>query len=275
MQRNIFNKHFFNAYMKKIKHIILIGSGKGGVGKSTVAVNLSISLAKQSNKVGLLDADIYGPSIPKMMGIKEKPKLNNNKKLEPFFKYGIKFMSIGSMIPSEKPIIWRAPMVVNALNQLLRDISWEDLDFLIIDLPPGTGDIQLTLSQNLQISGAIIVSTPQEVALEDVRRAINMFKQVKIEIIGMVQNMSYFEDSKKNKIYLLGENNVVEEAKKQNLNFLGEIPIVKDISFSSDQGKPISTNEKSEVAIKFQEIVNSMKKILAKQTNQETNIEIN
>ena len=261
--------------MKKIKHIILIGSGKGGVGKSTVAVNLSISLAKQSNKVGLLDADIYGPSIPKMMGIKEKPRLNKNKKLEPFFKYGIKFMSIGSMIPSEKPIIWRAPMVVNALNQLLRDISWEDLDFLIIDLPPGTGDIQLTLSQNLQISGAIIVSTPQEVALEDVRRAINMFKQVKIEIIGMVQNMSYFEDAKKNKIYLLGENNVVEEAKKQNLNFLGEIPIVQDISFSSDQGKPISTNEKSEVAIKFQEIVNSMKKILAKQTNQETNIEIN
>ncbi len=261
--------------MKKIKHIILIGSGKGGVGKSTVAVNLSISLAKQSNKVGLLDADIYGPSIPKMMGIKEKPRLNKNKKLEPFFKYGIKFMSIGSMIPSEKPIIWRAPMVVNALNQLLRDISWEDLDFLIIDLPPGTGDIQLTLSQNLQISGAIIVSTPQEVALEDVRRAINMFKQVKIEIIGMVQNMSYFEDAKKNKIYLLGENNVVEEAKKQNLNFLGEIPIVQDISFSSDQGKPISTNEESEVAIKFQEIVNNMKKILAKQPNQETNIEIN
>ena len=261
--------------MKKIKHIILIGSGKGGVGKSTVAVNLSISLAKQSYQVGLLDADIYGPSIPKMMGIKEKPRLNNEKKLEPFFKYGIKFMSIGSLIPSEKPIIWRAPMVVNALNQLLRDISWEDLDFLIIDLPPGTGDIQLTLSQNLQISGAIIVSTPQEVALEDVRRAINMFKQVKIEIIGMVQNMSYFEDSKKNKIYLLGENNVVEEARKQNLNFLGEIPIVQDISFSSDQGKPISTNEKSEVAIKFQEIVNSMKKILAKQTNQETNIEIN
>ena len=261
--------------MEKIKHIILVGSGKGGVGKSTVAVNLSVSLAKQSNKVGLLDADIYGPSIPKMMGIKEKPKLNSNKKLEPFFKYGIKFMSIGSMIPSEKPIIWRAPMVVNALNQLLRDIIWEDLDFLIIDLPPGTGDIQLTLSQNLQISGAIIVSTPQEVALEDVRRAINMFKRVKIEILGIVQNMSYFEDSKKNKIYLLGKNNVVEEAKKQNLNFLGDIPIVQDISFSSDQGKPISTNENSKVATKFQEIVNNMKKILANQTNQETNIETN
>ena len=166
-------------------------------------------------------------------------------------------------------------MVVNALNQLLRDIIWEDLDFLIIDLPPGTGDIQLTLSQNLQISGAIIVSTPQEVALEDVRRAINMFKRVKIEIIGIVQNMSYFEDSKKNKIYLLGKNNVVEEAKKQNLNFLGDIPIVQDISFSSDQGKPISTNENSKVATKFQEIVNNMKKILANQTNQETNIETN
>ena len=261
--------------MKKIKHIILIGSGKGGVGKSTVAVNLSVSLAKQNNKVGLLDADIYGPSIPKMMGVKDKPKLNDDKKIEPFFKYGIKFMSIGSMIPSEKPIIWRAPMVINALNQMLRDITWKDLDYLIIDLPPGTGDIQLTLSQNIQISGAIIVSTPQEVALEDVRRAINMFKQVKVEIIGMIQNMSYFEDSKNNKIYLLGKNNVVEEAKKQNLNFLGEIPIVQDISLTSDEGKPITVNEKSLIAIKFNEIVKKINQILEKQNIHETNVEIN
>tara|TARA_B100000989_G_C19445828_1_gene429445 strand:- start:201 stop:986 length:786 start_codon:yes stop_codon:yes gene_type:complete len=261
--------------MKKIKHIILIGSGKGGVGKSTVAVNLSVTLAKQNNKVGLLDADIYGPSIPKMMGVNEKPKLNSNKKLEPFFKYGIKFMSIGSMIPSEKPIIWRAPMVVNALNQLLRDITWEELDYLIIDLPPGTGDIQLTLSQNLEITGVIIVSTPQEVALEDVRRAINMFRQVKVEIIGIIQNMSYFEDSKENKIYLLGKNNVFKESKKQNLNFLGEIPIVQDISSTSDKGRPISVNESSKVSIKFQEIVNRVRQIIGKQNIQETNIEIN
>ena len=261
--------------MEKVKHIILIGSGKGGVGKSTMAVNLSISLAKQNNKVGLLDADIYGPSIPKMMGIKEKPKLSNDKKLEPFFKYNVKFMSIGFMIPPEKPIIWRAPMVVNAVNQLLRDITWDVLDYLIIDLPPGTGDIQLTLCQNLEISGAIIVSTPQEVALEDVRRAINMFKQVKVEIIGMIQNMSYFEDSEKNKIYLLGKNNVIEEAKKQKLNFLGEIPIVKDISLTSDQGEPITVNEKSKVTIQFQQIANKIKKIIDKQNIQETNIEIN
>ena len=182
--------------MKNIKNVVLVSSGKGGVGKSTVSVNLSIALSKKNLNVGLLDADIYGPSIPKLLGIEGKPSVTKEKKILPFQKFGIKFMSIGNMIPVDKPVVWRAPMVVGALNQLLRDIEWGDLDFLVIDLPPGTGDIQLSLSQNLPLAGAIIVSTPQEVALIDVRRAINMFRKVNVKILGIIENMSYFQNNK-------------------------------------------------------------------------------
>ena len=165
-----------------IKNIVVVGSGKGGVGKSTVSVNLAVSLAKKNLKIGLLDADIYGPSIPKMLGITEKPEVSKNKKILPYEKYGIKSMSIGNMVPQDGSVIWRGAMASNAIRQLVNDVDWDDLDFLILDLPPGTGDIQLSLCQNFSISGAIIVSTPQEISLLDVRKAVNMFKKVKVEI---------------------------------------------------------------------------------------------
>ena len=173
-----------------IKNVVVVASGKGGVGKSTVAVNLSVSLAISKNlKVGLLDADIYGPSIPKMLNIIEKPSANDKKKMLPYNKFSIKSMSIGDMIPNDKAIIWRGVMASSAIRQMLNDVEWGELDFLVIDLPPGTGDIQLSLCQNLMIDGAVIVSTPQQVALLDVRKAINMFEKVNVPILGMIQNM--------------------------------------------------------------------------------------
>jgi ATP-binding protein involved in chromosome partitioning len=241
--------------MKNIQNIVLVSSGKGGVGKSTVSVNLSISLSKKNLKVGLLDADIYGPSIPKLLGIEGKPSLSEDKKILPFQKFGISFMSIGNMIPIDKPVVWRAPMVVGALNQLLKDIEWGDLDFLVIDLPPGTGDIQLSLSQNLPLAGAVIVSTPQEVALIDVRRAINMFKKVNVKILGIIENMSYFQnDVNQEKIFLFGKEGAKNEASKQKIKFLGDIPILEEISRSSDAGKPIAVLDSSPISKKFESI---------------------
>lgn len=242
-----------------IKHILAISSGKGGVGKSTISVNLSISLAKKKFKVGLLDADIYGPSIPTMMNQKDQPKASTKKKILPFCKYGVKFMSIGNMIPEEKPVIWRGAMVVNALNQLLRDIEWGDLDFLIIDLPPGTGDIQLSLSQNLSLSGAIIVSTPQEISLVDVRRAINMFLKVNVKIIGVIQNMSYFQKKISDEpIYIFGKDGAQLMAKKQQINFLGEVPIFEEISSASDSGIPQTTINSSRASHTFDKIAKNV-----------------
>ncbi len=229
--------------MKNIKNIIVVSSGKGGVGKSTVSVNLAISLSKKKLDVGLLDADIFGPSIPKMLGITEKPSLNKEKKILPFEKYGIRSMSIGNLIDDDKPVIWRGAMVIRALNQMLSNIDWGKLDYLIIDLPPGTGDVQLTLSQSLKLKGAIIVSTPQEISLIDVRRAINMFKRVNVKILGFIENMSYFVVNKK-KNYIFGKEGVIEESKKQNITFLGQIPIIPEISSQSDLGKPIILLEK-------------------------------
>ena len=236
-----------------IKNIVVVGSGKGGVGKSTVSLNLAISLAKTNLKIGLLDADIYGPSIPKMLGIKEKPQVSKNKKILPYEKYGIKSMSIGNMVPQDGSVIWRGVMASNAIKQLINDVDWNELDFLILDLPPGTGDIQLSLCQSFSISGAVIVSTPQEISLLDVRKAISMFKKVKVDIIGTIQNMSYFMvNGKKN--FVFGKDGVKKESDKYGFKYLGEVPILQEISQSCDNGEPISASEGNHVAKIFDKI---------------------
>ena len=255
-----------------IKNFIVVASGKGGVGKSTVALNLAVSLAKNKKlKIGLLDADIYGPSVPKMLGIKEKPVASESKKINPYEKFNIKSMSIGNMIPDENAVIWRGVMASNAIRQLLNDVDWGELDFLINDLPPGTGDIQLSLCQNLHISGAVIVSTPQEISLLDVRKAINMFKKVNVPIIGIIQNMSYLEvDKKKN--YIFGKDGVLNESKKQNLNFLGDIPIISEISSACDAGVPVTSNTNALINRIFDEISESILNIVKKSKKFETKI---
>ena len=236
-----------------VKNIIVIGSGKGGVGKSTVTVNLAIALAKKKFNVGLLDADIYGPSIPKMLGIKKKPDVSEKKKIMPYLKYGMKSISIGNMIPDNGAVIWRGAMASSAIKQLYNDVDWGELDYLLIDLPPGTGDIQLSLCQSLSLKGAVIVSTPQEISLIDVRKSINMFRRVNVPILGIVQNMSYFEiEGKKN--YIFGKNGVSSEAKRQNINLLGDIPILPKIAESGDIGKPLTDDQKSEVFMIYEKI---------------------
>ncbi len=220
------------------KFTIAISSAKGGVGKSTFATNLAIALKHIGCKVGLLDADIYGPSIPKMFGINEKPK-SDGQKLDPIIKYDIQCMSIGFLTDQQTPMIWRGPMVTSAIRTFTQKVNWKDLDFIIVDMPPGTGDTQLTFSQEIKMDGAIIVSTPQEVALLDVKRGIKMFDKLGVKILGLVDNMSYFigDDNKKYKIF--GEGGVRKTSEEFNKEFLGEIPINSKIGKTSDNGKPI------------------------------------
>ena len=236
------------------KFTIAVSSAKGGVGKSTFATNLAIALKHIGCKVGLLDADIYGPSIPKMFGITEKPK-SDGQKLDPIIKYDIQCMSIGFLTDQQTPMIWRGPMVTSAIRTFTQKVNWKDLDFIIVDMPPGTGDTQLTFSQEIKMDGAIIVSTPQEVALLDVKRGIKMFDKLGVKILGLVDNMSYFigDDNKKYKIF--GEGGVRKTSEEFNKEFLGEIPINSEIGKSSDNGKPIveedPNNEISKIYIDF------------------------
>ena len=220
------------------KFTIAISSAKGGVGKSTFATNLALALKATGCKVGLLDADIYGPSIPKMFGINEKPK-SDGQKLEPITKYDIQCMSIGFLTDQQTPMIWRGPMVTSAIKTFTQKVNWKDLDFIIIDMPPGTGDTQLTFSQEIKMDGAIIVSTPQEVALLDVKRGIKMFDKLGVKILGLVDNMSYFLGDDKKKYKIFGEGGVRETAEEFKKNFLGEIPINSEVGKSGDNGKPI------------------------------------
>ena len=231
-----------------IKHIIAVASGKGGVGKSTVSANLAVSLQKTGAKVGLLDADIYGPSIPLMFGLTDaKPmaeKRNGKDVIIPIEKYGIKILSIGFFVDPSQALIWRGPMASNALNQLLRDTVWGELDYLVIDLPPGTGDIHLTIVQEVQVSGIAIVSTPQEVALADARKAFSMFNsdKIKVPILGLIENMSWFTPAElpENKYFIFGKEGGKKLAEEANVPLLGEIPLVQGICESGDMGKPIS-----------------------------------
>ena len=224
--------------IKGTKFTIAISSAKGGVGKSTFATNLAVALKKVGCKVGLLDADIYGPSVPKMLGINEKPK-SDGQKLEPVTKYDIQCMSIGFLTDQQTPMIWRGPMVTSAIKTFTQKVNWKDLDFIIVDMPPGTGDTQLTFSQEIKMDGAIIVSTPQEVALLDVKRGIRMFDKLGVKIIGLIDNMSHFIGDDKKKYAIFGEGGVKRTAEEFNKIFLGEIPIYQKVGSEGDKGTPI------------------------------------
>ena len=238
MKKKLDPKKFTKNPISGTKFTIAISSAKGGVGKSTFATNLALALKQIGCKVGLLDADIYGPSIPKMFDINEKPK-SDGQTLTPIIKYDIQCMSIGFLADQQTPMIWRGPMVTSAIKTFTQKVGWKDLDFIIVDMPPGTGDTQLTFAQEIKMDGAIIVSTPQEVALLDVKRGIKMFDKLGVKILGLVDNMSYFtgDDGKKYKIF--GEGGVKRTAQEFEKEFLGEIPINSEVGKCSDEGKPI------------------------------------
>ena len=243
------------------KFTLAISSAKGGVGKSTFATNLALALKKIGCKVGLLDADIYGPSIPKMFDINEKPK-SDGQKIDPIIKYDIQCMSIGFLTDQQTPMIWRGPMVISAIKTFTQKVNWKDLDFIIIDMPPGTGDTQLTFSQEIKIDGAIIVSTPQEVALLDVKRGIKMFDKLEVKILGLIDNMSFFigDDGKKYKIF--GEGGVEKTAKEFQKEFLGEIPINPEVGKCGDEGKPIvEANPDNEISKIYLNLASKIKSI--------------
>ena len=238
MDQKTSKKTFIKNPINGTKFTIAISSAKGGVGKSNFATNLALALKKISCNVGLLDADIYGPSLPKLFNINEKPE-SNGQTLSPIIKYGIQCMSIGFLTDEQTPMIWRGPMVTSAIKTFTQKVKWENLDFIIVDMPPGTGDTQLTFAQEISVDGAIIISTPQEIALQDVKRGIKMFDKLKVNIIGLVDNMSYFigDDGKKYPIF--GEGGVRKTAEEFGKEFLGEIPINSKVGKSGDSGKPI------------------------------------
>lgn len=225
---------------KGVGAIIAVASGKGGVGKSTVTINLALALKELGYRTGVLDADIYGPSVPKMLGLKGKPTSRDGKILQPMEAWGLKAMSIGSLISEDQPMIWRGPMVMTALTQLLYDVEWDPLDILLVDMPPGTGDAQLTLAQRVQLSGAIIVSTPQDIALIDARKGLAMFQRTHVPILGMVENMSTFVcPNCKHETHIFGHGGARETAQTIGCDFLGEIPLHISIRETSDAGTPI------------------------------------
>ena len=245
--------------IKGTKFTIAISSAKGGVGKSTFATNLALALKKVGCKVGILDADIYGPSIPKMMGIDEKPK-SDGEKLEPINKYDIQCMSIGFLTDQQTPMIWRGPMVTSAIRTFTQKVNWKDLDFIIVDMPPGTGDTQLTFAQEIKMDGAIIVSTPQEVALLDVKRGIKMFDKLNVKILGLVDNMSYFIGDDNKKYNIFGEGGVKKTAKEFNKEFFGEIPIDPEIGKQGDLGTPIvESNNEHKISKIYNNLANKIK----------------
>ncbi|MEA3303539.1 MAG: iron-sulfur cluster carrier protein ApbC [Pseudomonadota bacterium] len=239
-----------------VKNIIAVASGKGGVGKSTVAVNLALALSAEGARVGILDADIYGPSQPRMLGISGKPESNDGQTLEPMNSYHLQAMSIGFLIDEETPMIWRGPMVTQALEQLLNDTNWSDLDYLIIDLPPGTGDTQLTLAQKVPVSGAIVVTTPQEIALLDARKGFKMFEKVEVPVLGIVENMSTHICSNCGEVEaIFGEGGGERMAEEYGVDFLGGLPLDKSIREGTDTGKPsVVADPESAVAKIYREI---------------------
>jgi ATP-binding protein involved in chromosome partitioning len=227
-----------------IRSIVAVASGKGGVGKSTTAVNLALGLLANGLKVGILDADIYGPSMPRLLGISGKPEVADGRTLKPMQKYGLKVMSMGFLVGEDTPMIWRGPMVVSALTQMLREVEWGELDVLVVDMPPGTGDAQLTMAQQVPLAGAVIVSTPQDLALIDARKGLNMFRKVDVPVLGIVENMSYFIAPDTGKRYdIFGHGGARQEAERVGVTFLGEVPLEMRIRETSDEGTPVVASE--------------------------------
>lgn len=229
-----------------IHAIIAVASGKGGVGKSTTAVNLALGLRANGMEVGLLDADIYGPSMPRLLGIRGRPHTVDGRVLKPMENYGLKVMSMGFLVDEETPMIWRGPMVVSALSQMLREVAWGELDVLVVDMPPGTGDAQLTMAQQVPLAGAVIVSTPQDLALIDARKGLNMFRKVDVPVLGIVENMSYFVAPDTGKRYdIFGHGGAKAEAERLGVAFLGEVPLEMAIRATSDEGRPVVVSDPS------------------------------
>jgi ATP-binding protein involved in chromosome partitioning len=251
--------------VKGVKRIIAIASGKGGVGKSTCSVNLACALAHLGAKVGLLDCDIYGPSIPLMMGVYEKPTVSANEQLVPPLAHGVKVMSIGLLVPDDQAVIWRGPMITKTIQQFLMAVEWGDLDFLLVDLPPGTGDAQLSLCQTVPLDGGVIISTPQEASLGVVRKGISMFQKVNVPILGIVENMSYFTTPNGERVEIFGHGGGKEEAARQDVPFLGEIPLFTAIREGGDRGMPIVVSTPNHPAGKaFIQIAETVRKNLSK-----------
>ena len=253
-------RSFEKKPIKGTKFTIAISSAKGGVGKSTFAMNFALALKSTGSKVGILDADIYGPSLPKMMSINNKPKSEDGKSLQPIEQYGIQCMSIGFLVDEKTPMIWRGPMVTSAIKTFTQKVLWNDLDFIVVDMPPGTGDTQLTFSQEIKVDGAIIISTPQEIALLDVKRGIRMFDKLKVPILGLVDNMSFFQSDDGKKHNIFGEGGVEKVAADYKKEFLGKIPIDIDLRVSADTGKPLfEKNPQHNISKIFLEIANKVK----------------
>ncbi len=240
-----------------VQNIIAIGSGKGGVGKSTVAVNLAISLAKLGYAVGLLDADVYGPNVPLMMGVRDSPQAIGQR-IQPLKAHGVTIMSMGFLNPGDKPLVWRGPMLNSVIQQFLRNVDWGALDYLIIDLPPGTGDVQLTLIQTTPLTGAVVVTTPSDVSLEDARKAVHMFEQVREQVLGIVENMSYLEHNGE-KIYVFGKGGGARTAELMKVPLLAEIPLDAKTREGGDSGRPIATaQEPSAQATLFEKLARTI-----------------
>ena len=253
-------KSFTKNPIKGTKFTIAISSAKGGVGKSTFAMNFALALKSTGSKVGILDADIYGPSLPKMMSVSNKPESKDGKSLIPIEQYGIQCMSIGFLVDEETPMIWRGPMVTSAIKTFTEKVLWNNLDFIVVDMPPGTGDTQLTFAQQIKVDGAIIVSTPQEIALLDVKRGIKMFDKLKVPILGLVDNMSFFKGDDGKNYNIFGEGGVEKVAKDYKKEFLGKIPINIDLRVSADSGKPLFEKDSNhEISKIFREIATKVK----------------
>ena len=256
-------KQFIKHPINGTKFTLLVSSAKGGVGKSTVAVNLAFALQNLGMKVGILDADVYGPSLPKLIKLNEKPKSEDGKALIPLEKFDAQCMSMGFLVEEQTPMIWRGPMVISALKTMTQKVLWRDRDVIVIDMPPGTGDTQLTFAQEVKVDGAIIISTPQDLALLDVKRGIQMFDKTGVKILGLIDNMSFFKGDDGKEYSIFGEGGVEKTAKEFNKNFLGKIPIHQDLREAADKGDPLThSNPDHEVSKIFNDIAEKIKKNL-------------